>query len=166
MLDPMSPDTIVNEALVKQALDLTERSIINLFGNLHPRTTWGPQYLVLVVRHPSLPIPVIKKYGRTDNWKEEWGAISNTEAIAHWKAEAAQRENKPTSELTFMCPWDHNKGDFLYPGGVVSGKLSVGASGLEGFADEIAANLVLVTIQGLCKLKREQLRASKVKLLG
>jgi hypothetical protein len=161
----MDPGSILNQDIVNLALDLVEASIKRLFLVVEPAMVWGPRYLVVVVIHPALKELVVQKFGSTNSWKEKWGAIENCEKIAVWKAETAQREGKPTSELTLMCPWDHESGDYLYPGGVVSGKLAVGVSGINGFGDEIAANNVLKTIEGLCKRKRELLREAKVSQL-
>lgn len=154
----MDAATILNEDLVNLALDLAQPSIIRLFGVHEPEMTWGPKYLVVVVRHPNLKESLVRKIGTTDSWQDKWGIPEDFEKIAHWKAEAAQREGKPTSELTLQCPWDHEPGDYLYPGGVVEGKLAVGSSGIKGFGDETASYIVLDLIEGLSKRKREQLQ--------
>jgi len=162
----MDPSTILNVDLVQRALDIAEPSIMRLFGVHEPGIVWGPKYLVIVVTHPALRIPVMRKFGTTNPWHGDWGAIEDFEKIAIWKAEAAQREGKPTSELTLMCPWDHEHGDYLYPGGVVEGKLAVGASGINGFGDETVAYIILDLIEGFCKRKREQLYENRVEQLA
>ena len=162
----MDPSNIMNEELVRLALLVAEPSIFLLLEVTdEPNMVWGPKYLVVVVRHPLLKEPVVRKFGTTSPWHGDWGAIEDCERIASWKAEAAQREGKPTSELTLKQPWDHEPGDYLYPGGVVEGKLAVGASGINGWGDEAAAYIVLDLIEGFCKRKREQLRESRVKRL-
>jgi len=161
----MDPSNILNKDLVELALNIAEASIIRLFSVSEPQMVWGPEYLAIVVRHPTLAEPVVCEIGVADLWKDNWGSPDDCQKIAAWKAEAAQREGKPTSELTLMCPWDHEPGDYLYPGGVVEGKLAIGCSGLNGWADETAAYIILDIIEGLCKRKREQLRENKIKQL-
>ncbi len=166
MSDVMDQFSIINEWVVRLGMHIAEKAIRELFAVDEPRIVWGPKYLVVVAIHPALGDPIVWKLGDSRDWNEKWGGLESYERIARWKAETAQREGKPTSELTHLYPQDHEAGDYLYPGGVVSGKLAVGASGIEGFADEIAANLVLKTIEGLCRLKREQLYADNVHKLG
>ena len=162
----MDPSSMVNHEMVQIALDIATPPIMRLMGVQEPAMVWGPKYLVVVVLHPALKNPVARKIGTTESWKTEWGKPEDCEKIANWKAEAAQREGKPTSELTLMYPWDHEPGDYLYAGGVADGKLAVGSSGFVGFADEIASNIVLALIKGFCKTKREQLRENKVRQIG
>lgn len=158
----MDSSNIVTEGLVQLALDIAVLSITRLMEVKLVEVVWGPKYLVIVVRHPALKEPIIRIIGFVVPWKAEWDNPDDYKKIANWKAETSQREGKPTSELTLMCPWDHQPGDYLYPGGVVEGKLAVGSSGLKGFADETASYIVLDTIEGLCKLKRDQLQKEKV----
>lgn len=162
MSDLMDQSVILNKALVEQALDLATPSILEMFNVEKPMAIWGPRYLVVKVRHPSLKEPVVRKIGKTTPWNDEWGNPEDFEKIAGWKAETAQIHGIPTSQLTLQCPWDHRKGDYLYPGGVVDGNLAVGASGVKGFADEGSAYSVLYWIEALSKLKREQLREDGV----
>ena len=154
----MDPRGILNRALIKLAIDLSTPTINAFFEVSEPETVWGPKFIVIAVVHPALQGPIFQIIGNTSDWQEEWGNLEEYKEIALWKARTAQKEGKPTSELVLQYPWDLKDGSFLYPGGVVAGKLGVGGSGIIGFADEGAANVVLSMIMSLSKLKCSQLR--------
>jgi hypothetical protein len=163
----MDPKTILNVELIEKAFDIAVPSILEMFRANEPATVWGPRYIVIVVMHPNLGKRMAaRRIDETTTWLDEWGDRDKYLRIAEWKAKTAQETGMPTSQLTLQCPWDHKEGDYLYPGGVVAGKLAVGASGVKGFADEGSAYTVLYWIEALCKLKREQLRESGVGQLG
>lgn len=67
------------------------------------------------------------------------------------KARLAAREKMDTSVIVNDHPSLLQPGDIKFPGGVYSDGIAVGASGVQGYFDEMIARMVLAICLGLCK---------------
>lgn len=161
----MDTKSILNEGIVKRAVQAARPSILLLMDIHVPKMAWGPKYLAVVVRSPVLPD--VLKYEIVSGggeWHDDWGNQDEFMTIANWKAEKAQETGRPTSEIVSLHPHDLVEGDFLYPGGVVDGTLAVGCSGITGWGDEGAANIILYLIIAMCRQKLSTLREGESKI--
>lgn len=154
----MNPVSMVNNEMVNLAIDIATPSIKALLNIEEPIITSKDRVVAIVVKHPDLESDVTRVVGRSET-------TERILQIANWKSNKSASNGFSTAELTFDRPWDHKPGDFLYPGSAVSGSLSVGSSGLKGYGDEIVSNMILKIIEGLCKLKRDELYAADIKQL-
>ncbi len=120
-------------------------------------TTWGPTWVAIVVNIPSEE----RNYyhftiGRRIAWQKEWGKEKTFSKIALAKQTAAKREGVATSILIITRPWNLERGEYLYPGGVTRNGITVGVSGAKGIVDEAIAEMIVSAIVMLAKLETER----------
>lgn len=158
----MDPYTILNQDLVERAIEIARPAIREFLQMDTPSPNKGNpvKAVAICVVHPVLAKPITQVVSLVHD------STIEIEKIAEWKATKSSSIGITTGELTTQRPWDHQPGDFLYPGSYISGDLSVGVSGITGDGgDSTIAKMVGTLIEGICILKRNQLYLNDVRRL-
>lgn len=146
--------SIIDLKLIKDATILATPSVEAILKD--PRCVWGPKFVSYVIVYDKMCH--IDCFGKNTDWNPEWG--SGPEffmEVAQKKAELAHRTRKSTGEVVALSPWELQPGDYTYPGGVYQDGIAIGVSGVESFADELIAKILLACIVALAKLKFEKM---------
>jgi len=144
---------IITEEMVLRAIELVRPTAEALLES--DEAVWGPRWAVGEVMAPGLDEPVRFQFGEESEWDSSWGPERETSIaeVARRKREASLRERTNTSSLVFGKPWALYNGEFLYPGGVYWEGISIGISGLRGWADEALGEMLAATIVMLSHLE-------------
>ena len=149
---------ILDESLARAAI----RVALPTIRAFVPAAAWGPRGAVLVI-DPGLEEPVVHEMEEVSAAGQD---LARFEEVARAKLAALQRTGRTSGALLIADPAGLRADDTLFEGSAGSGSLMAAASGLKGFGDTAAAEVLLRCAQLLSRAVVERLREGEGTFVG
>lgn len=150
---------ILDESLARAAI----RVALPTIRAFAPAAAWGPRGAVLVIDGPGLKEAVVHEMEEVSTSGQD---PAHFEAVARAKLAALQRTGRTSGALLIADPAGLRADDTLFEGSAANGSLMAAASGLKGFGDTAAADVLLRCAQLLSRAVVERLRDGDSTFVG